>query len=286
MSTLTLPSSLNSSAISSLCPPGQCQFGDDLTAVPLLERIKVSETSSLLKFGLPDDKKALGLSTCACILAKTEIDGETVVRPYTPISTNAMVGSFDLLIKNYGPTAKMSRHLHGMAVGDTSVSFKHISFNIKIQAPFGVPSHILMLVGGTGIAPMIQALHDILGNKEQSKKPLVTVLYGSKESSDILGKELLDRWVAEYPNQLNVVHVLSDEPADSKWEGLRGYITKDLISNHFPAADDTSDDKKLQVWICGPPPMYNALCGPREDKDQITGVLGDMSYSPEQVEKF
>ena len=38
----------------------------------------------------------LGLSTCACVLARGGADekGDWVIRPYTPVSTNAMMGKF------------------------------------------------------------------------------------------------------------------------------------------------------------------------------------------------
>ena len=135
-----------------LVPPGNCQFSDQFQAVKLLDRVQVSPTSSVLRFSLPDETKPLNLSTCACILAKakTANDPEDVIRPYTPISTNKQIGSFDLLVKNYGEGAKMSKHLcQDMKVGD-SIDFKHIEPNVKIQAPFP-HKKMGMLVGGTGL---------------------------------------------------------------------------------------------------------------------------------------
>jgi cytochrome-b5 reductase len=160
-----LPSSMTGPPVAALVPPGKCQFGTEWTTVPLLARFPVSSTSSVLRFGLPNAELPLQLSTCACILANATIDGEDVVRPYTPISTNADIGTFDLLVKNYGPTAKMSRHMHeiepvhengsdnGSAADatDSSIRFKHIEFNVKIQAPFDQYDHVYMLVGGTGM---------------------------------------------------------------------------------------------------------------------------------------
>ena len=150
MSSLDLPSSMTGPPVAALVPPGKCQLGTEWTAAPLLQRFPVSETSSVLRFGLPDPTKPLLLSTCACVLACANIDGEEVIRPYTPISTNAAdtAGYFDLLIKHYGPTAAMSHHMHEIQAGDC-VRFKHIAPNVKIQAPFDY-DHICMLVGGTG----------------------------------------------------------------------------------------------------------------------------------------
>ena len=124
----SLPSTLTGPPVASLVPPKTCQFGEDFVSVPLLECFKVSDTSAVFRFGLPDSSKPLNLSTCACILAQTEMDGESVVRPYTPISTNADVGYFDLLVKNYGEKAHMSRHMHEMKQGD-KLNFKHIDFS-------------------------------------------------------------------------------------------------------------------------------------------------------------
>lgn len=274
-----IPSTLNGPPICSLVPPGKCQFGKDPIAVPLKSRTKVSPTSAVLRFGLPDESQPLNLSTCACILAKATIDGEDIVRPYTPISTNDHVGYFDLLIKDYGPDAHMSHEMHEIDVDD-NMKFIHTDQNVKIQAPFDY-NHILILVGGTGITPMIQALHAVLGHKSK-EKPKVTMLYGSKVKDDILGKELLHKWANEHKDQFTLVDVLSDEPDDSSWSGRRGYIDKKLIQE-FEAGPEMA---KSIVFVCGPPPMYDALCGPRDEKDKVTGVLGELGYTADQLYKF
>ena len=136
-----------------------------------------------------------------------------------------------------------------------------------------------MLVGGTGITPMVQALHAILGDPTSGIE--VVVLFGSRESRDIPGKDLLDSWVQQHPHRLTVEHILSDEPENSNWAGARGHITKDLIQKHFPPPADNS----MILFICGPPPMYSALCGPREEKN-LSGLLNEMGYSANQVYKF
>lgn len=275
-----LPSTLTGSPIASLVPPGNCQFGETKTAVPLLERFKISPTSSVMRFGLPDPTKPLNLSTCACILAHAKIGEEDVTRPYTPISTNEQVGSFDLLVKDYGPEAKMSHLLcETLDIGAT-VQFSHIPPNVKIQAPFDA-EEIVMLVGGTGITPMIQALHAILGAKDCTTK--VTMLYGSRHSGDILGSDVLHKWAETQADQFTLVDVLSAEPKDSDWQGRRGFIDKALIQEFAPRPDSS---KKFIFFVCGPPPLYDALCGPRQEKDKVSGVLGELGYQPEHVYKF
>jgi cytochrome-b5 reductase len=285
------PPSLSGKPHKSLVPPGQCQFTEDWTSVPLLERIVVSKTSSVLRFGLPDTSLPMNLSTCACILAKASIHNkeegkdEDVIRPYTPISTNELVGSFDLLIKDYGGNGMSNHMCKTMAVGD-QIDFKHIPFNVKLQAPFS-QKKIIMMVGGTGITPMIQALHAILGGDDNNE---VVLFYGSRTEDDILGRDLIDSWAKEYPNKLKVVHILSDEPTDasgqcSAWKGRTGYITADVVKEEAgPSFGPDSGDDAI-VFVCGPPPMYNALCGPRGE-EELKGLLADMGYKKEQVYKF
>lgn len=279
-SSLLLPSSLQGPPVSALVPPGKCQFTSERQSAVLLERVQVSPTSSVLRFALPDKDRPLDLSTCACILAHSSIDGEDVTRPYTPISTNRQVGSFDLLVKNYGETAKMSRKLHEIRPGDDSIHFSHVDANVKLQAPFRY-EFIGMLVGGTGITPMIQALHAILGDKSCSTK--VCMLYGSRVRDDILARELLHRWAREYPDRFTCIDVLSDEPSDSDWSGHRGYIDRKLIEQSFPPP---ATAQSIKLLVCGPPAFYDVLSGPRSENDRISGLLGEMGYTADQVYKF
>jgi cytochrome-b5 reductase len=203
--------------------------------------------------------------------------------PYTPISTNADIGYFDLLIKNYPDHKAMSQYLTETILPGDHVAFKHIEFNVKMQYDeISKLDKVGMLIGGSGVTPMIQALHAILGST-QHKTPIVTMLYGSRTSDDILGSEILHQWAANYPEQFQLVDILSHESEDSNWKGARGHIDRAMVEQYFPAPDSS---ESFKIFICGPPPMYDALTGPREEKDVVKGLLGEMGYQPDQVYKF
>lgn len=261
-----------------VCPPGLCVFGEDFKAATLVERTQLTHDTIMATFDFGDESKPLGLSTCACILAKFNEEGspDPIVRPYTPVSTNRLLGKFQLVIKVY-EMGKMSQHIQKLPIGGT-LEFKHISKNVKVQYPFG-KKFLTMLVGGTGITPMVQALHAILGTATDETQ--VTMVYGNKAQKDILLKELLDKWSADYPTRLKVVHVLSDAADDSTWTGPKGFITKELLAEQCPPA---SEDH--MVMVCGPPPMYTALCGPRDKPEELTGALSEMGFTASQVFKF
>jgi|EP00427_Karlodinium_veneficum_P024887 cytochrome-b5 reductase len=265
--------------------PGECVFGADWAAAPLLSKVAISHDTRIFTFGL-EEGKALGLSTCACLLMKgvdgpSDAEGNSVIRPYTPVSTNAMLGKFELMVKVY-PDGKMSQYLDALEVGKP-MHFKHVGGNVKVQYP-AFKKEIGMIVGGTGITPMIQALHCVLGSSGDTSK--VAMLYGSKTSKEILAKETLDAWTASYGDRFQVTHVLSEEPAEgSSWTGARGFITREMIEANFP-----KPESDCLIFVCGPPPLYTIFSGPRDPPGQppseLTGILKEMGYKTEQVIKF
>lgn len=258
--------------------PGNCVFGEEWAPATLMKKTKVSHDTKVFTFSLPDSCiLPLGLSTCACLLTRGGADenGNPVVRPYTPVSTNAMLGKFELMVKIY-PGGKVSQHLDQLEIG-APMDFKHIGPNVKVQYPFG-KKRIGMIVGGTGITPMIQALHALLGTPGDTTK--VDMLYGSKMVSDILAKEIINGWSAVYKDRFTVTHVLSHEVEGGGWDGEKGFIGQELIKAKMPGPYDD-----CLVFICGPPPMYDALCGPRGEKE-LTGLLAQMGYKAEQIYKF
>ncbi|KAJ1449144.1 hypothetical protein M885DRAFT_489729 [Pelagophyceae sp. CCMP2097] len=246
---------------------GKCVLGDDWTALPLQARTWVASDTVVLSFALKAGQP-LNLATCACVLARI---GE-VVRPYTPVSTNGMMGRFELMVKVYGEGG-VSHALSKLPLGE-KVDFKHIPQNVKRQYPFGA-AKLSMLCGGSGVTPMLQALHAILGTDTDVTE--VSFLYASKTSTNILAKDALDAWACP---RLKVKHVLSQEPADSPWTGARGRIDAQFIRDHFQPPQEGA-----LIFVCGPAQFYDAFCGPRGETE-ITGVLGELGYTKDMVVKF
>ena len=263
--------------VAAVVPPGQCAFDASWQCATLVKRTVVAHDVEMLTFQLPDAKRPLGLSTCACILARggRDQDGHPVVRPYTPVSTNATLGSFELMVKMY-PDGVLSRHLSQLAIG-ASVDFKHVPPNVKVQYPFGA-RRVVMIAGGSGITPMVQALHALLGTAGDGSR--VQLLYSNKTQDDILVRQGLDDWAASFAGRLEVVHTLTREPPDSAWAGRRGRIDKKMLLALLPPPSES-----VLVFVCGPPAMYADLCGARGET-QLTGSLKELGYRANQVVKF
>lgn len=266
--------------------------------LPLLKKVDYNYDTTIYTFGLPEGK-SLNLPVCACILlrapgrgrkeggGKDDWDGTDAVRPYTPMSDNSMIGQFELLVKRY-PGGAVSEWMYGLDIG-AKVGFKHIKFNIKAQYPFEGKKSFTFICAGTGVTPMYQALWKLLGTPGDDRK--VTMLYGNKSPTDILMKEQLDEWAAKSGGRLKLIHVVGnrpDEPAPEGWVDTptytaeTGWIDQAKIEKYaFPPSEDTL------VFVCGLPPMYNALCGPRTEKDVKEGtVLSKLGYSATMVAKM
>lgn len=228
----------------------------------------MTKDASIFEFETPDSTKPLNLTTCAYLVARAyNEEGKEVVRPYTPLSTNNIKGKFEVLIKIY-PNGEMTQLLDKLTPGDM-LDFRHGEDNIIMQYPFK-KSFIGMLAFGTGITPMIQSLHPLLGNKKDTTE--AHLLYSNKTENEIIGKEAIDEWANVY-ERFNVTHVLTREPEDSMYQGHRGRITEEMIKDAFP-----SPDNNVLILFAGPRQAHEDFCG----KD---GILRKLGYSSDQIKK-
>eukprot|EP00466_Bigelowiella_natans_P020031 jgi/Bigna1/69201/fgenesh1_pg.8_\ len=258
----------------------KCQLNEEWIPLKLISSREYNHNCKVLRFELPRPILPLNLPTCACILVKGDKELKKEVRPYTPISSGRQKGYLELLVKSY-PEGKISKWMCSLAVGK-AVTFKHIPFNVKIPVKeLRELNSLIMLAGGTGITPMYQALMELLDNRLGStmKCPKIVLLYGNNTEEDILLKEQLDEMQQRCAN-FRAVYVVSK--LEEKGSAEEGFIDAEKIRRLCPPPS-----KSQKVLVCGPPPMYKALCGARSEKI-ITGVLKDLGYctSENSVYKF
>jgi len=136
-----------------------------------------------------------------------------------------------------------------------------------------------MLAGGTGIAPMFQALHPIL--KTPNEKTQIRLLYGNKTPNDILLKTELDELVNSYPERFMVYYVVGEEEFDDRAQEFgfeSGWIDEEKIKRlAFPPQEDSI------VWLCGVDNMYNSLAGSRLKPLTPGSVLHNLGYTDEMI---
>jgi cytochrome-b5 reductase len=139
---------------------------------------KLSADSALFRVELPSPEHTLGMTVASCLSISAEIGGETVGRPYTPISTRTQTGHAEFVVKKYPPRTDgkaggMGNHLFNLKVGDTidmKGPWKKLPYEANKYKKIG------MVAGGTGLTPCLQVALEILNNPDDKTK--VTLLYG------------------------------------------------------------------------------------------------------------
>ncbi|CCH60916.1 hypothetical protein TBLA_0D04190 [Henningerozyma blattae CBS 6284] len=228
---------------------------DEVHSFPLISKIVMSKSTSIYRFGLPNETDVLGLPIGQHISIKAPIsEGKFILRSYTPITLDSMAsGYFELLVKTY-TNGVVSTYLNDLKIGDY----------IQVVGPRGnysyqrnMKSRIGMIAGGTGIAPMYQIMKAIAMDPNDNTK--VNLVYGSLSIDNILLKKELDELVEQRPNQFKVHYLVDriEEPEIAKnWEGSIGYISPEIMKDHLPVNEKSN---KNQILICGPPRMVSSI---------------------------
>ncbi|KNC48316.1 NADH-cytochrome b5 reductase 1 [Thecamonas trahens ATCC 50062] len=213
----------------------------------LLERIPLTHNTAVYRFALPHPDDVLGLPIGQHLFLSAEIDGKRVTRQYTPVSGDADLGYFDLVIKVY-PGGKMSTHVDRMAPGD-EIAVKGPKGRFKYVR--GMADALGMIAGGTGITPMLQIITAVLEDPEDTTK--LNLIFANVNYEDILLKDDLDSLAATYPDQFSVYYVLNNPPSP-EWDGGVGYVSADMIQAWLPPASPAT-----RMLLCGPKPMVKAM---------------------------
>ncbi|GAX75762.1 hypothetical protein CEUSTIGMA_g3205.t1 [Chlamydomonas eustigma] len=254
-------------------------------SLKLSERIEVSHDTRIFRFALPSEEHRLGLPCGKHVFVYAKIDGESVMRAYTPISGDDDKGKLDLLIKVYfagknpahPPGGKLSQYLDKLNIGD-EVTFKgpvgHFTYEGKgayqMHKHKGVAKRLSMLAGGTGITPVYAVMKAIL--KDPEDPTCMSLIFANQTENDILLREELDELANNNPDRLKVWYVISTPLKPELWNGSIGRMTQDMMKERlFPA-----DDCTLGL-MCGPPGLLDNVCVPG---------LESMGYKKEHMVLF
>lgn len=123
----------------------------------------------------------LGLSIGRHVSVRANINGNNIIRAYTPTSSPFQKGSFELLIKAY-PDGKLTPYLHSIKVGDV----------LDIRGPVGrfkyttnQFGHMGFIAGGTGITPCLQVIRTILEGEEYRNDTTKFTLFFQNRSVEV-----------------------------------------------------------------------------------------------------
>ncbi|MBH3422276.1 benzoate 1,2-dioxygenase electron transfer component BenC [Pseudomonas gessardii] len=123
--------------------------------------------------------------------------------------------------------------------------------SVLITGPLGsfylreVVRPLLLLAGGTGLAPFLSML-EVLALRGETRP--ITLIYGVTRDQDLVLVEALEAFAARLPNLTLVTCVADPQTAHPR----QGYVTQHMAS-------EVLNDGDIDVYLCGPPPMVDAV---------------------------
>jgi len=152
------------------------------------------------------------------------------------------------------PAGKGSTYLHGLREGD----------EVFLTGPYGDfeldqdPNVQLVCVGGgAGMAPMKNLVLSIL---DQIPGKQVWLFFGCRGTQDIFYLDMYKELEKKHPH-FRVIYALSELKEDESWDGEIGFV-------HLSVDKHLDDDlRKQQAFLCGPPPMIDAVTEVLLDKN-------------------
>jgi len=243
-----------------------------------------------LDFASPTD--SLGMTTAGMLMVEgtkrdTKDGDDKIARPYTPVSRNDTLGKLELVVKDYPGVGNVSTHICKAAVGST-LAVKGCFTKIAVTP--NKWKKVGLIAGGSGLTPCLQVAEELLSDGEDNTE--ITLIFCNQCPEAIFLKDHIDALVARSNGRFKV-HYCVDKVStgffSDAWNGLTGYVTKEMVAEYLPAADGVNN----MIMVCGPPPMYKALCGPKEfpkgkppAQGELTGILKDLGFTSDAVFKF
>jgi glycine betaine catabolism B len=176
---------------------------------------------------------------------KVEIGNQVVSRPYSISSAPSVAEQYyELTIarKEGGFVSEQVWNSWKPGV-EISATGPHGNFYYN---PLRDQPDLIALAGGCGITPFRSMISEMLEIGEPRKMILI---YGSRTEKDIIFREELEELSRQHPEQLQLVHVLSEPSA--QWPGYKGFISSDLLK-----AVIKDQFLSFSYFLCGPPEMY------------------------------
>lgn len=127
---------------------------------------------------------------------------------------------------------------------------------------------MLMLAGGTGLAPFLAMLKHLAKTPENQP---VTLLYGVTKDTDLVMVEALDELAQRLPN-LTWLPIVTDAESACPQKGF--------VTDHFSEA--LLNNGEVDVYLCGPPPMVDAVLRSFQERQITPASFHYEKFSPGQ----
>ncbi|KAK1327581.1 hypothetical protein QTO34_012870 [Cnephaeus nilssonii] len=228
----------------------------------LIDKEIINHDTRRFRFALPSPQHILGLPIGQHIYLSARIDGNLVIRPYTPVSSDDDKGFVDLVIKVYFKDThpkfpnggKMSQYLEGMKIGDT-IEFRGPNGLLVYQGkgkfairPDKKSNPVIKTVKSVGMIAAGQVIRAIMKDPDDHTT-----------EKDILLRPELEELRNEHSARFKLWFTVDKAP--EAWDYSEGFVNEEMIRDHLPPPEE-----EPLVLMCGPPPMIQYACLPNLDR--------------------
>ena len=169
-----------------------------------------------------------------------EVPGTDNVRAFSMANAPSANSEIELIVRVF-PGGQFSECLKYAEMGQRVRVFGPVG-SLRMRLSY---RKIIMVAGGSGMAPMLSMLADLAQRKD--RRP-VTVFFGARTCDELYYIDRL-KGLCEVSSRAEFVPVV--EGAGEAWDGERGLVT-DAIARRMGSL------RGYDAYLCGPPPMVEA----------------------------
>lgn len=220
----------------------------------ILEIINETHDVRTLRIKFPDTD-SFSFLPGQFVMLTINSDPEKQKRSYSMASSPTQTNAIDITFRIEG---KFTSKLGSLQKGDALTvmgPYGHFTFHD------GINHGLVLVAGGTGIAPFRSYIRYIIDKKLRNK---VTLIYSSKTPEDIIYYNELKQLELKN-NNLKCIFTVTRHL--DKWEGLTGRIDEDMIKAH----------------VANLPEHIFYSCGPTELVNEVVAILKNNNVKDEQI---
>ncbi|MCI0528691.1 MAG: ferredoxin reductase [Nitrospira sp.] len=142
-------------------------------------------------------------------------------------------------------TGRISTYLHEVVKEEDLLTIKNRSGEFYFQE--GLCDELVLIAGGTGIAPLMSMIRYVTQRKLPVK---ITLLYSNKIPEDIIFYKEIQDLESRHSN-FRCIHTIT-RPEGDNWKGPTGRINQELL-------EQSISNKQALFYICGPKAMIQTV---------------------------
>ena len=225
-------------------PKGSSASHGVLHEVPVAAVDRLTDDSVAITFDVPGElRDEFRFEAGQHLTVRTDLGGEGVRRNYS-ICSPATEDTLRIAVKHIPHGAFSTFASEELKAGDV----------LELMTPtgtFGTPldplqsKHYVAIAAGSGITPILSLLATTLKIETESR---FTLVYGNRSAETTMFRAELDTLERHYADRLEILHVLSRDPAHAP--ALRGRIESEKLGRWLEG--DLAPERVDEWFLCGP----------------------------------